>query len=74
MKTWLAILLLPLLLFGCGYTPVALEPGLEVDSLFIEPMENRTPEPFLDSLLTNSLVDRFGRDSRIRLVVEWHHQ
>jgi outer membrane lipopolysaccharide assembly protein LptE/RlpB len=68
MKYFLLLLLMPLTLYGCGYTPVALGPGIGVNSLYIEPMVNRTAEPFLDSLLTNSLVQRFGRDSRLTLV------
>ncbi len=68
MKNLLTLLLLPLVLFGCGYTPVALGPGIGVKTLFIEPLDNRTAEPFLESLLTNSLIERFGRDSRLTLV------
>lgn len=61
-------LLLSALLFGCGYAPVAHSPGIGVRTLFVEPLVNRTTEPFLDSIVTNSLVERFGRDSRLRLV------
>jgi outer membrane lipopolysaccharide assembly protein LptE/RlpB len=68
MKCLLLLLLIPLALFGCGYTPVVLSPGIGVNSLFIEPMVNRTAEPFLDTLVTNSLVERLGRDSRLTLV------
>ncbi|OHB33119.1 MAG: hypothetical protein A2X84_01000 [Desulfuromonadaceae bacterium GWC2_58_13] len=68
MKCFLALFLIPLALLGCGYTPVALGPGIGVKTLFIEPMDNRTAEPFLDSLVTNSLMARFGRDSRLTLV------
>ncbi len=68
MKYFLILLLIPLTLLGCGYTPVALGPGIGVKTLFIEPMDNRTAEPFLDRLVTNSLIERFGRDSRLTLV------
>jgi hypothetical protein len=68
MKYVLILFLIPLTLFGCGYTPVALGPGIGVKTLFIEPMDNRTAQPFLDSLVTNSLKERFGRDGRLTLV------
>jgi outer membrane lipopolysaccharide assembly protein LptE/RlpB len=68
MKYFLALFLIPLTLFGCGYTPVTLGPGIGVKTLFIEPLDNRTAEPFLDSQLTNSLRERFGRDRRLTLV------
>ncbi len=65
---YLILLLLTLALVGCGYTPVALGPGIGVKTLFIEPLDNRTAEPFLDSIVTNRLRERFGRDSRLTLV------
>jgi len=68
MKCLLTLFLIPLALFGCGYTPVVLGPGIGVKTLFIEPLDNRTAEPFLDSLVTNNLIERFGRDSRLTLV------
>ncbi len=68
MKCFLILFLIPLALFGCGYTPVGLGPGIGVKTLFIEPMDNRTAEPFLDSLVTNTLKERFGRDNRLILV------
>ncbi len=68
MRYFLVIFLLPLTLLGCGYTPLAMGPGIGVNTLFIEPMVNRTAEPFLDSLVTNSVKERFGRDNRLTLV------
>ena len=69
MRRFLIVQLIPaLFLCSCGYAPVAHSPGLGVKTLFIEPLVNRTAEPFLDSIVTNSLVERLGRDSRMRLV------
>lgn len=68
MKALWSLLMLSLVLCGCGYTPSALGPGIGVASLYIEPMVNHTPEPLLDSLVSNSLISRFSRDSRLTLV------
>jgi len=70
MKRWGGLLILMLVVTGCGYTPRGLSPGIGVKTLFIQPLKNRTAEPFLDSLVTNSLVEWFGRDSRLRLVAD----
>ncbi len=60
--------LLLLLLAGCGYTPRGLSPGIGVSTLYIQPLGNRTAEPFLDSMLTNDLIMWFSRDRQLRLV------
>jgi TolB-like protein len=68
MKRLGVISLLLLLLAGCGYTPRGLSPGIGVSTLYIQPLGNRTAEPFLDSMLTNDLIMWFSRDRQLRLV------
>lgn len=68
MKRLGAILLLSILLASCGYTPRGLSPGIGVSTLYIQPLGNRTAEPFLDSMLTNDLIMWFSRDRQLRLV------
>jgi TolB-like protein len=68
MKRLGALLLLSIFLAGCGYTPRGLSPGIGVSTLYIQPLGNRTAEPFLDSMLTNDLIMWFSRDRHLRLV------
>lgn len=65
-----AVLLgLALVLGGCGYHPMN-QPGLfpaGVRSLHIALFDNRTAEAFLESTLTEAVIERFSRDRNLTL-------
>lgn len=70
---WLkASLVLVLLLGGCGYRPMS-QPGAMpagVKTLYIALFGNRTTEAFLENTLTDAVIERFGRQRRLRLIEE----
>ncbi len=64
------IFLVLMLLPGCGYrfsgAPIELPGGLH--ALHVELFENRTREPYLDSIVTGSIINRLVRLHDIELV------
>ncbi len=68
---WLLLLLLgSVVMVGCGYSPPGHGPGFGpgVQTVYVQTFKNRTAEPFLDTLVTNRVIERFRRDRRILLV------
>ncbi len=70
MRGLLVLLLVSVLVAGCGYYPPGHGAGFgpEVKTIYVQTFKNRTEEPFLDTLVTNQIVERFRRDRRIQLV------
>ena len=69
-RYWLAALLGLLIMAGCGYRfggpTVDLPAGIE--TLYVARFENRTSEPYLDSIMTGSMVERLVRQHNLELV------
>lgn len=55
---------------GCGYQLQGRGEKLpdEVRTLYVEMMENRTYEPFLENMVTNAVVERFARNPHLEIV------
>jgi len=53
---------------SCGYHVLSATDALEFGSLYIAPVENRTPEAGLEDLLHRALVEELTLDRRIRVV------
>ncbi len=69
---WLLAVLLGgvVVLGGCGYHPMN-QPGLfggSIQSLHIALFDNRTAEAFLESTLTEAVIERFSRARNLTLV------
>jgi len=63
---FLAVGLLP----GCGYRVLRAAGDLELSSMHVAGVRNRTTEPRLEDLLHSALVEELLRDRRVRLVPE----
>jgi len=53
---------------GCGYRLLGPTPGMEISSLHVAGVVNRTTEPRLEDLLHRALVEELLRDRRVRIV------
>ena len=62
--------MLLLILAGCGYQLQGRNDRLpgEVRTLYVQLMENRTLEPFLENAVTNAVVERFARNHHMEIV------
>jgi outer membrane lipopolysaccharide assembly protein LptE/RlpB len=63
----LLLLLLALLLGGCGYTVRGTLPP-HVNSVAVPIFRNRTQEPAVESLITRAVVEAFSTNGRLRVV------
>ncbi len=69
-----ALMLLSVLLWGCGYRPPGegLSPYEGVHVLQVEQFANRTFEPFLEVALTNEVIKRFSRSRTFSIDANGH--
>lgn len=70
MRILLVLLSLCLLVSGCGYRVAdsARELPQGVARLYVETVENKTLEPFVEDLMTNALVKELGRRQGVQVV------
>ena len=67
MKTRALLLLLPVLLGGCGYTVHGTLPS-HINTVAVPIFRNRTPEPAIESLITRAVVEAFSTNGRLKVV------
>lgn len=61
------LLLLPVLLGGCGYTVHGTLPS-HINTVAVPIFLNRTPEPAIESLITRAVVEAFSTNGRLKVV------
>lgn len=61
------LLLLPVLLGGCGYTVHGTLPS-HINTVAVPIFLNRTPEPAIESLVTRAVVEAFSTNGRLKVV------
>lgn len=67
MKTRALLLLLAVLLGGCGYTVHGTLPS-HINTVAVPIFLNRTPEPAIESLVTRAVVEAFSTNGRLKVV------
>lgn len=67
---WLAVLTVLCVLSGCGYRfdGPAIEMPAGIESLYVARFENRTSEPYLESIMTASMIQRLIRQHNLEVV------
>jgi outer membrane lipopolysaccharide assembly protein LptE/RlpB len=63
----LLLLLLAVLLGGCGYTIRGTLPS-HINTVAVPIFRNRTPEPAIESLITRAVVEAFSTNGRLKVV------
>jgi outer membrane lipopolysaccharide assembly protein LptE/RlpB len=63
----LLLLLLAVLLGGCGYTVRGTVPS-HINTVAVPIFRNRTPEPAIESLITRAVVEAFSTNGRLKVV------
>jgi outer membrane lipopolysaccharide assembly protein LptE/RlpB len=63
----LLLLLLAVLLGGCGYTVHGTLPS-HINTVAVPIFRNRTPEPAIESLITRAVVEAFSTNGRLKVV------
>jgi len=66
-KTRALLLLLAVLLGGCGYTVHGTLPS-HINTVAVPIFRNRTPEPAIESLITRAVVEAFSTNGRLKVV------
>jgi outer membrane lipopolysaccharide assembly protein LptE/RlpB len=66
-KTRARLLLLAVLLGGCGYTVHGTLPS-HINTVAVPIFRNRTPEPAIESLVTRAVVEAFSTNGRLKVV------
>ena len=67
MKARAVLLLLVVLLGGCGYTVHGTLPS-HINTVAVPIFRNRTPEPAIESLITRAVVEAFSTNGRLKVV------
>ena len=67
MKARALLLLLPVLLGGCGYTVHGTLPS-HINTVAVPIFRNHTPEPAIESLITRAVVEAFSTNGRLKVV------
>jgi len=63
---YIRLLLICLLISGCGYTAGSLIPS-HIDTIYIQTFKNKTSEPNIEIVVTNAIKDRFAWDGSLKI-------